>query len=186
MSPAKIVLFFAMHHPDKQHESMVGERLFNIMQGVVRMHWRITTCHRAKTTYLNSFKLSPSCSLVMLFMFLLFHPIQKVWKDFGGKYLYLNLLNLSLSSLNMCLRLRFRAWAVYQSCSLWKLGSCVSPMMSRRACRAPLCSTAGAEWERAGQRQRFLKGIQSSSEFAPPTRETPYSCHTPPWDYSAG
>ena len=43
---------------------------------------------------------------------------------------YLNLLNLSLSASNMCLRLRFRWWAVNHSCSFWKLGSCVRPMMS--------------------------------------------------------
>lgn len=48
-----------------------------------------------------------------------------------GHTVYLNLLNLSLSASNMCLRLRFRACAVYQSCSFWKLGSCVSPMFFR-------------------------------------------------------
>ncbi len=70
-------------------------------------------------------------------------------------------MNLSLSASNMCLMLRFKAWAVYQSCSFWKLGSCVSPMMSGGACCAPLCSTSLAEWDRAGQSQSFLKGVQS-------------------------
>lgn len=51
---------------------------------------------------------------------------------------YLNLLNLSLSASNMCLMLRFRAWAVYQSCSFWKLGSWVSPMLFREGVLAVL------------------------------------------------
>lgn len=44
---------------------------------------------------------------------------------------------------------------MYHSCSFWKLGSCVSPMMSRGAL---LCSTSLAEWDRAGQRESLLKG----------------------------
>lgn len=95
---------------------------------------------------------------------------SKCWMD-----AYLSLLNRSLSASNMCLMLRFRAWAVYQSCSFWKLGSCVSPMMmSGGSCCAPLCSTRLAECGRAGHRQSFLKGVQAGSAFAPPTRETPY------------
>lgn len=84
--------------------------------------------------------------------------------------------------------LRFKAWAVYQCCSFWKLGSCVSPMLSRGACRDPSCSTSLAEWDRAGQGQSLLKGIHSSATLAPPTSDTIFragACHTSLLSHSA-
>lgn len=101
------------------------------------------------------------------------------------KKLYLSLLNLSLSVSNTCLMLRFRAWAVYQSCSFWKLGSCVSPMMSRGACCAPLWLTSLAEWGRAGQKESFWRASRPDLDL--PLLQMTHSIHaTPPQGNSAG
>lgn len=90
------------------------------------------------------------------------------------------MLNLSLSASNRCLMLRFRAWAVYHCCSFWKLGSCVSPMMSTGACCTPLCSTCLAECDQAGQRKSFLKGVPCRLSLAPPTLYSEFVRVTPP------
>lgn len=99
-----------------------------------------------------------------------------------GKKLYLSLLNRSLSASNMCLRLMLRAWAVYQSCSLLKLGSCVSPMMSRTGLLCSVWSMSLAEWDR---RTAFWRTFRPDPQL--PLLPETHNIHvTPPQGSSAG
>lgn len=86
--------------------------------------------------------------------------------------IYLKLLNLSLSVSNMCLRLRFSAWAVYQSWSFWKLGSCVSPMLFRVGL---LCSAVLYYPGWVGLNRSVENLFEGLSRSTPPTSDTLYS-----------
>lgn len=90
--------------------------------------------------------------------------------------LYLSLLNRSLSASNMCLMLRPRAWAVYHSCNFWKLGSWVSPMLSREG--GLLCSTVlnYLGWVRLSRSERELFEGHSLDLNLPLLQET-YNIH---------
>lgn len=102
------------------------------------------------------------------------------------------MLNLSLSASNMCLKLIFRAWAVYQSCRRWKLGSCVSPMMSREGgsavllcdqltCLSGTRQTRELAFEGHPGRFHTCSSYKSNTIFMTVTHT-----HTPPQGDSAG